>query len=129
MRSFSTNQLGSSRGRRFHHPFSDSCVRNSTLAYNTDIFLTLKRLSVYANEFLVVVESPDEVVLRSKWQCTLVLLKSSTIRISAVEPTRVQSRRLKVFALAGVTLAEGFRDWETCTMHVLVILAWHSPYN
>ena len=37
------NQPGSSRGRRSHHPFSDSCVRNSSLAYNIDIFLTVKR--------------------------------------------------------------------------------------
>jgi hypothetical protein len=49
--------------------------------------------------------------------------------MSTVELTRVRSRILKAFALAGVTLAEGFRDWETCAMPVLVILAWHSPYN
>ena len=60
---------------------------------------------------------------------TLVLLKTSAKGMSAVEPTRVRSQRLKVFALAGVTLAEGFRDWETCAMPVLVILARHSPYN
>jgi hypothetical protein len=93
------------------------------------IFFNCEEGDVYANEFPVLFGSLDEVTLWSKWQYTLVLLKTSAIRMSTFETTRVRSRRLKVFALAGVTLAESFRDWETCAMPVLEILAWHLPYN